>query len=209
MHDDRRVLFVSTSRLVEPKSFYTLDVPFPHRPEIVGLPLYSMHPEEQPLQSSAHVLLTRQPLQPDSMVDTIDEEDSTKRDVKSLIEDATTHKDGEHSTLFESSDSQDSEDHLQFEMTRQNLHHERALYKQQYLVTEAGAMIRCFNMELRALGHQKVNLDLLMRRANLNLLILYEEYKLLTEFEKAEQGLATNFEAKTEEKNEVDQKVGF
>ncbi|VDK32890.1 unnamed protein product [Taenia asiatica] len=207
MHDDRRVLFVSTARLVEAKNFYTLDIPFPHRPEIVGLPLYSMHPEEQLLQPPAHVLLTRQPLQPDSMVDTIDEEDSIKRGPKSSPEDTTMRKDGEHSTLFESSDSQDSEDHLHFEVDRQNLHHERALYKQQYLVTEAGAMVRCFNMELRTLSHQKVNLDLLMRRANLNLLILYEEYKLLTEFEKAEQGLATNFEAKTEEKNEVDQKV--
>ncbi|KAL5112674.1 Cilia and flagella-associated protein 44 [Taenia crassiceps] len=207
MHDNRRVLFVSTARLIEPKSFYTLDIPLPHRSEIVGLPLYSMHSEEQLLQPSAHVLLTRQPLQPDSMVDTIDEEDSTKGGPKSLLEDATTRKEGEHSTLFESSDSQDSEDHLNFEMDRQKLHHERALYKQQYLITEAGAMVRCFNMELRTLSHQKVNLDLLMRRANLNLLILYKEYKLLTELEKAELGLATNFEAKTGEKNEIDQKV--
>ncbi|VDM31516.1 unnamed protein product [Hydatigera taeniaeformis] len=207
MHDDRRVLFVSTARLVEPKSFYTLNIPFPHRPEIVGLSLYSMYPEEQLLQSSAHVLLTRQPLQPDSMVDTIDEEGSVKRGAKSLLEDATMRKDAEHPTLFASSDSQDSDDNLPFETDRQNLHHERALYKQQYLVTEAGAMVRCFNMELRTLSHQKVNLDLLMRRANLNLLILYEEYKLLTEFEKAEQGLAANHEAKSQEKNEIDQKV--
>ncbi|KAH9285904.1 Cilia- and flagella-associated protein 44 [Echinococcus granulosus] len=207
MHDDRRVLFVSTARLVEPKSFYTLDLPFSHRPEIVGLSLYSMYPEEQLLQPSAHVLMTRQPLQPDSVVDTIDEEDSMKRGPKSLLENATTRKDGGHPSLFESSDSHDSEENMHLEMDRQNLHYERALYKQQYLVTEAGAMVRCFNMELRTLSHQKVNLDLLMGRANLNLLILYEEYKLLTEFEKAEQGLATNYEAKTEEKNEVDRKV--
>ena len=208
MHDDRRVLFVSIAKLVEPRSFYTLDLPFPHRPEIVGFSLYTMDPEKDSFDSTAHVLLTRKPLQPDSMIDNIDEDISLKRDSQNLTEKTSSNKDDEgRQALFENADSQDSDGILHWELDRQNLRYERAFYKQQYLVTEAGAMVRCFNMELRTLSHQKVNLDLLMKRANLNLLILYEEYKLLTEFEKEEQGLTANFENKIEEKKDIDEKV--
>lgn len=210
MHDDRRVLFISTARLVEPKSFYTLELPFPHRPEIIGLSLYPMDPEKETFDTSAHVLLTRKPLQPDSMIYNIEEEISLKRDSQNLTEKVTASKDSEgRQALFEKTDSQDSDGNLYWEFDRQNLRYERALYKQQYLVTEAGALVRCFNMELRTLSHQKMNLDLLMKRAHLNLLVLYEEHKLLMEFEKEEQGLTANYENKIEEKIDIDQKVTY
>ncbi|KAM7540955.1 hypothetical protein Aperf_G00000038268 [Anoplocephala perfoliata] len=203
MHGDKRVLYLSTARLLKSKCFYTLDLNIPHRPEVLGLPLYFADPNNTTFDASTRVLEMSQPLQPDTMIDTIVEE-STKKDSTRMD---SPPGDKSHQDLFERTFSQDSEENLHLEMSRQNLRHIRALYKQRYLVTEAGAMVRGFNMELRTLSHQKVNLDLLLKRANLNLLILYEEYKLLMEFEQAEQGLTVNYDDKVKEKNEVDQKV--
>uniref|UniRef100_A0A5K3F228 WD_REPEATS_REGION domain-containing protein n=2 Tax=Mesocestoides corti TaxID=53468 RepID=A0A5K3F228_MESCO len=135
----------------------------------------------------------------------------THRNVTSLSRDGErTATEGEdRGKLFTKTESQGSEEdeHFYRDLDRRKVKYEKALFKQQYLLTEAGTLIRCFNMELRTLSHQKVNLDLLMKRATLNLLILYEEYTMLKEFEKSERGLAANYEKKITERAEVDQKV--
>ncbi len=225
----RRVLFVPTSHLVKPESFYTLDMPFNHRPDIVGISVYDADPEKLQRDKSVHILRTRQRVEPESVViERSNTQESSKTNTSKGAESATdADADGpptmpndetqdaseveDKEKLFKKSDSADLGNNLLHptEEMRRNVLYEKARFKQEYLLTEAGAMVRCFNMELRTLSHQKVHLDLLLKRAGLNLLTLYEEYKMLKEFEKSEQSLAAAYEERIEDKRVVQIKVSF
>nr|CUU00406.1 hypothetical transcript [Hymenolepis microstoma] len=192
--NNRPGVFIPMALLLESKCFFTLNLHVPNQPNILGLPLYVSDPGSGTIEEFVQVLETNQPQKPETMVD------STDRGTMN----PDTHA---SSVLFQRTQSEDSEDNLRLEMKKQELRYAKAIYKQKCLIAAAGKMVRCFNMELRTLSHQKVNLDYLMKRANLNVLILYEEYKLLTEFEKEERGLADNYDNKLQEKNEIEEKI--
>lgn len=212
MHEGRRVLFVPIERLVKPETYYTLHLPFRHLPTIVGMSIYSVKPWNYEIDGTIHVLRTQQAVQPESVVmhgleTRISIE--TSGHVEKTNDSTLDGEDKGKITLFENTVSQESQDQISHstEKMRLSVQYKKAMFKQEYLLAEAGAMIRCFNIELRTLSHQKVNLDFLLRRAELNLLTLYEEYNMLKQFEKSEQVLTTTYEQRVIEKQEVELKV--
>lgn len=194
INSNKRNIFIPTAGLLDSEYFYTLNLHVPRQPNILGLPLFASDPKNVTLDESIQVLEIKQQPKPEPMVDSIDREEMNKESNVDPV-------------LFERAQSMDLEDNLRLEMKKQELRYAKALCKQKNLIAGASKVVRCFNMELRTLSYQKVNLDYLMKRANLNVLILYEEYKLLTEFEKGERGLADNYDNKLQEMNEIDEKV--
>ncbi|VDN95986.1 unnamed protein product [Rodentolepis nana] len=194
LFNNRPGIFIPMALLLKPKCFFTLNLHVPNQPNILGLPLYVNDPEDVTVDENIQMLETHQPHKPETMVDSTDTGNVNPDMHASPV-------------LFQRTQSADLEDNLRLEMKKQELRYAKALYKQKCLIAEAGKMVRCFNMELRTLSHQKVNLDYLMKRANLNVLILYEEYKLLSEFESEERGLTDNYDNKLQEKNDIEEKI--
>ncbi|CAH8858209.1 unnamed protein product [Trichobilharzia szidati] len=83
----------------------------------------------------------------------------------------------------------------------------RAKYERDMLLATASRLVRCFDAELRLLRHARFKLDVLLKRADLHQLTLYDEFRLLKEFEKSEHVLTEKKQSRSEEKHEINQKV--
>ncbi|CAH8523136.1 unnamed protein product [Dicrocoelium dendriticum] len=83
----------------------------------------------------------------------------------------------------------------------------RAEYQRQELLCTAGRLVRCFDAEVRMCRHTRFHLDVLLKRAELHQLTLFEEYRLLKEFEKSEMVLTEKKSLRDSEKQEVNLKI--
>nr|CAH8852852.1 unnamed protein product [Trichobilharzia regenti]CAH8852854.1 unnamed protein product [Trichobilharzia regenti] len=83
----------------------------------------------------------------------------------------------------------------------------RAKYERDMWLATASRLVRCFDAELRLLRHVRFKLDVLLKRADLHQLTLYDEFRLLKEFEKSECVLTEKKQSRSEEKHEINQKV--
>ncbi|XP_070551975.1 cilia- and flagella-associated protein 44-like isoform X2 [Ptychodera flava] len=83
----------------------------------------------------------------------------------------------------------------------------RLLYQQDKLIAKVQEMIVNFDAELRLLRHDKLNLEIDIKNADLRHVTLFQELQLLKEFEKRENVLADKVEAKNKEKSDMQMKV--
>ncbi|KAH8872741.1 Cilia- and flagella-associated protein [Schistosoma japonicum] len=72
------------------------------------------------------------------------------------------------------------------EMEQQQKMHIKAVYHRNWLLQMASRLVRCFDVEVRLLRHKRYELDVLLKRTELQQYTLYDEYRLLKEFEKSE-----------------------
>ncbi|VDL93794.1 unnamed protein product [Schistocephalus solidus] len=242
MEEGRRVLWLPVEKLLTQETYFTLHLPFPHRPEITGLSVASLRPSEELTDHSIHRLLLDFKVQPDCVVVSraiglseaeaqrkMDAETETTLPITNIPADSEVNevdeKEGDDVEVGEDyadgmpqltdqdpegMSSNRSKRYLRttsLEHAQQLRRQEQALYTRNFLLADAARLVRCFNADLRALRHQKVHLQFLLKRADLNLLTLYEEYKLLKDFEKSERGLAETYDQRLKERREVNAKV--
>ncbi|KAK4471015.1 hypothetical protein MN116_006515 [Schistosoma mekongi] len=93
------------------------------------------------------------------------------------------------------------------EMEQQQQMHIKAIYLRNSLLQMASRLVRCFDVEVRLLRHKRYELDVLMKRTELHQYTLYDEYRLLKEFEKSEHVLTEKVKNKFEEKQDITNKV--
>ncbi|KAA3681859.1 uncharacterized protein DEA37_0009501 [Paragonimus westermani] len=83
----------------------------------------------------------------------------------------------------------------------------RALYQRQELINSVGRLIRCFDAEVRMTRHARFKLDVLLKRTELHQLTVFEEFRLLKDFEKSEMVLTERKQVRDSEKSEVNFKI--
>ncbi|CAD5123356.1 DgyrCDS11713 [Dimorphilus gyrociliatus] len=83
----------------------------------------------------------------------------------------------------------------------------RLKYEQDKILKDIGYLIRNFDAKLRTIRHEKFELDVTLKNADLRLLTLFEELQLLKEFEKQENILADKVEMKNTEKIDMQTKI--
>ncbi|KAG5450601.1 Cilia- and flagella-associated protein 44 [Clonorchis sinensis] len=93
----------------------------------------------------------------------------------------------------------DTEDEIQRQL--------RAMYHRQELLNAAGRLVRGFDAEVRLLRHAQFKLNVLLKRAESHQLTVFEEYRLLKEFEKSELVLTEKKHLRDSEKLEVQEKI--
>ncbi|OON13916.1 hypothetical protein X801_10302 [Opisthorchis viverrini] len=93
----------------------------------------------------------------------------------------------------------DTEDEIQRQL--------RAMYHRQELLNAAGRLVRGFDAEVRLLRHVQFKLNVLLKRAESHQLTVFEEYRLLKEFEKSEMVLTEKKRLRDGEKLEVQEKI--
>ncbi|VDK47763.1 unnamed protein product [Dibothriocephalus latus] len=241
MEEGRRVLWLPVEKLLTEETYFTLHLPFPHRPEVTGLSVASLHPSEELTDHSIHRLRLDFKVQPERVVisraiDLSEAEAQPKPDAEtettlpitnipadSEANEADEEKggndageegeDGTPQITDQDPEGMTSQRTRRFPRTAALEHanqlrrQQQALYTRNFLLADAAHLVRCFNADLRALRHQKIHLQFLLKRAELNLLTLYEEYKLLKDFEKSERGLAETYEQRLKDRREVNAKA--
>ncbi|KAF7233251.1 WD repeat-containing protein 52 [Paragonimus skrjabini miyazakii] len=83
----------------------------------------------------------------------------------------------------------------------------QALYQRQELINSVGRLVRCFDAEVRMTRHARFKLDVLLKRTELHQLTLFEEFRLLKDFEKSEMVLTERKQLRDSEKSEVNFKI--
>lgn len=80
-------------------------------------------------------------------------------------------------------------------------------YEQDKILKDIDCLLRNFDAKLRTIRHEKFELDVTIKNADLRLLTLFEELQLLKEFEKQENLLADKVEMKNTEKIDMQTKI--
>ncbi|XP_046572732.1 cilia- and flagella-associated protein 44-like isoform X2 [Haliotis rubra] len=83
----------------------------------------------------------------------------------------------------------------------------RLTYEQDDLLNKIEELVKNFDAELRLLRHDKFELDIVMKNADLRQVTLFEELVLLKEYEKSEDVLAAKVTGKQQEKLEMQNKI--
>ena len=81
------------------------------------------------------------------------------------------------------------------------------VYEQDKLFERIDNLVKTFDAQLRILNHDKFQLDITLKNADLRHVTLFEELVLLREFEKREDTLAEKVEGKQQEKMDMQTKV--
>ncbi|KAF6778001.1 hypothetical protein AHF37_02391, partial [Paragonimus kellicotti] len=89
------------------------------------------------------------------------------------------------------------------EVAEQKRRQIQALYQRQELINSVGRLVRCFDAEVRMTRHARFKLDVLLKRTELHQLTLFEEFRLLKDFEKSEMVLTERKQLRDSEKSEV------
>ncbi|XP_048254045.1 cilia- and flagella-associated protein 44-like isoform X2 [Haliotis rufescens] len=83
----------------------------------------------------------------------------------------------------------------------------RLIYEQDDILNKIEELVKNFDAELRLLRHDKFELDIVMKNADLRQVTLFEELVLLKEYEKREDVLAAKVTGKQQEKLDMQNKI--
>uniref|UniRef100_A0A7M5XG43 Uncharacterized protein n=1 Tax=Clytia hemisphaerica TaxID=252671 RepID=A0A7M5XG43_9CNID len=106
---------------------------------------------------------------------------------------------------FEQDDNEDEKSEFQLMIEKEQ--EIRLTYERDELLREIREKLILFDAVLRLLRHEKVNLDTILKNAELRKVTLFEECMLLKDFEKRENGLAEKVYTKMQERDELEDKT--
>jgi hypothetical protein len=119
----------------------------------------------------------------------------------------TMPEDGEFSIIPEYSDLSQSSELNELERKIKHAEEIRLIYQRDRLLQQINQLLNNFDAELRCLRHDKFQLDIDMKNADLRQMVLFEELVLLKEFEKTENVLMEKLQDKFNEKSVMDKLI--